>query len=286
MFNVYRTSDYSHILMTGKAKGNCYDIFTQNKEKGIILDIVTSVGAFIGLAEIDPDSFFTTSIKRKAVIKSHDETRPHSIRFSPDGSMIAIGYKDSHKIDVFSTKDLTYLYSPDTTGIHGGNLNNVAWSANGSFLYATGTYRMHGKYVIRKWKDAGKGIYEDMPVSTSPISQILSLKDGRMVFTSAEPALSIINEHGNKIFYQRSAIADYRSEHGELLTSQDGNTIQFDYDDKRKTTSRFSINNRLQTGTSKESSPLLQKSIKAAAVVVIKDWQSTPKKAPGTQHRR
>jgi WD40 repeat protein len=278
LLNVYRTSDYSHILMSGKGKGYCSDIFTQNNKKGTIIDIVTtSEDASIGLGEINPDSFFATSMVRKAMIKSPGETRPHSARFSPDGSMIAVSYRDSHKVDVYSAKDLSYLYSPDTTGIGEGSLMALSWSPDGRFLYAGGTCQINGTYIIRKWHDAGKGKNEDLPVSTTPITQFLSLKDGRIVFASAEPSMSIIDQDGNRIVHQRSAIANYRVKNGELLVSKDGTTIQFDYDDGGKTTSRFSINKRshFQTDASEKSTAALQKPIQSTAGIVIKDWRNS-----------
>ena len=153
---------------------------------------------------------------------------------------------------------------------------SLSWSSDGRFLYAGGTCQINGTYIIRKWQDAGKGINQDIPVSTTPITQFLSLKDGRIVFASAEPGLSIIDQDGNRIFHQRSVIANYRVKNGELLVSKDGTTIQYDYDDSGKTTSRFSINKRhFQTDASEESTAALQKPIQSAAGIVIKDWRNS-----------
>ena len=277
--DVFRTGDYSRVRMTGY-EGYC-DFqsnlsIKKSDNKIITYSVFISKTADIKLSEIRPDGFFGQSMKVKAVMKLRSGTKAFSTQFSPDGSVIAVSYKDSHKVDVYSAKDLSHLYSPDTTGIGGGSLMALSWSSDGRYLYASGTYETNGQYMIRKWQDAGKGRYEDMPVSTTPITQFLSLKDGRIVFASAEPGLIIIDQDGNKIFNQRSAIANYRVKNGELLVSKDGTTIQFDYYDNGKTTSRFSINKRhFQTGALEESTAAFQKPIQSAAGIVIKDWRNS-----------
>ena len=261
-----------------KWKGYISDIHTRKTRNGTTNGlIVTLEGSNILLFEMTLKSF-GSSLERKAVVRSHSGTQPYLARFSPDGSSIVVGYKDSRRIDIYSADDLSYLYPPDTSGINGGNMMNAAWSPDGRFLYAGGTCKINGKYVIRKWQNAGKGAFEDMPVSAASISHILPLKDGRIVVASAEPALSIIDDQGKKTFYRQSAIADYRLKDGELLVSRDGRAIRFDYEDDGKKTSQFSIVNRsMQSSASKNSFDSLQKTIRSSPGVVVKDWQNSKK---------
>ena len=69
--------------------------------------------------------------------KSPGGIRPYSVSFSPDGSMIAVGFADSSKVDVLSGKDLSWLFSPDVTGFS-KEIGNVSWSWNGRYLYGGG----------------------------------------------------------------------------------------------------------------------------------------------------
>ncbi len=72
--------------------------------------------------------------------KAQGGKEPFSAVFSPDGSKIAVGFNDSTHVDLLSAKDLSHLYSPSTAGVDKGNLGRVAWSDDGSTLFAGGTY--------------------------------------------------------------------------------------------------------------------------------------------------
>src|SRR5205085_4144599 len=70
--------------------------------------------------------------------------RPFAVSFSSDGQKIAVGYDDSTRVDVLSGETLACLYSANTTDINNGNMGNVAWSMDGTMLYAGGKYDKSG----------------------------------------------------------------------------------------------------------------------------------------------
>src|ERR1017187_5216915 len=68
---------------------------------------------------------------------------PRSVRFSPDGTRIAIGFAVGNPtlVSVLSARDLHVLYNADTRDIPSEklqNLNQLAWSSDGRFLFAGG----------------------------------------------------------------------------------------------------------------------------------------------------
>lgn len=83
--------------------------------------------------------------------------QPFAVRFSPEGLKVAVGYSDSTRVDVLSGETLALLYSADTSGINKGSMSNVAWSTDGTMLYAGGKYQNSGSFPIRRWSDAGAG---------------------------------------------------------------------------------------------------------------------------------
>ena len=68
--------------------------------------------------------------------------QPYSVRFSPDGQRLALGFHDSTVVQVLSGDDLRLLYAADTAQVNNGSLNSVAWSADGQMLYAGGSIGM------------------------------------------------------------------------------------------------------------------------------------------------
>ena len=75
--------------------------------------------------------------------------QPLRIAFSPDGSMLAVGYADAATVDLFDGHSLAPLPGPNVDGLRNGNLGIVTWSKDGRTLYAGGSYSDGG--VILFW---------------------------------------------------------------------------------------------------------------------------------------
>lgn len=63
---------------------------------------------------------------------------PSGVAFSPDGTQVAVGYRDSTRVDVLSGQDLAPLYAPETSDIRKGRLYTVCWSAGRSLALRRG----------------------------------------------------------------------------------------------------------------------------------------------------
>jgi WD40 repeat protein len=114
--------------------------------------------------------------------------QPFTVRFSPDGSRIAVGYYDSTRVDVLRADTLALDFSPDTTGADNGNLENVAWSRDDSALFAGGKWSIAGALPSRRWSNGGHGPYNDLPGPTSTIMNLRALPDGGIAFGARDPA--------------------------------------------------------------------------------------------------
>jgi len=70
--------------------------------------------------------------------------RPYGIAFSPDGSLVAVGFEDRLRVEVLSATDLRGVFVPDVSGLAGEGLPAVAWahdSRGGVQLHAAGYAR-------------------------------------------------------------------------------------------------------------------------------------------------
>lgn len=237
--------------------------------------VTTSDDEYIRLYEYK-DKKFRLFKKQRA----NGGNRPYSISFSPDGSKIAVGFKDSQKVDILSTKDLSFLYSPDTSGVDNGDLSKVAWSSDGKYLYAGSMYDKNNQSSILKWSDEGRGKYTELRGANNTIMHILPLKDGGIVFGAAGPAFGIINKRDEQVIFKGNSIADFRANHEGFLISDNGATVQFGYEQWGKSPARFSIPKRLldmldkQNGTG-ELEILSPPDTSFSDGLKITDWKNT-----------
>ena len=73
--------------------------------------------------------------------------RPYGIAFSPEGSLLALGYEDRLRVEVLAAADLRTVLLPDVAGLAGEGLPAVAWAHDGRGglqLYAGG-YARHNR---------------------------------------------------------------------------------------------------------------------------------------------
>jgi len=171
------------------------------------------------LATASVDGFvrlYGRDLKRIEKKPSPGGKRPYSVSFLPDGGRLAVVFYDSTRIDVLSGRDLQPVYSPDTRGIDNGTLNSVAWSSDGRFLYAGGTYDKEGSSPIVQWKDAGRGERSELPATSSTVMHLVSLKRGGVAFGTGDPAFGILDPSGQKRLFRTAAIADFPAAGGRF----------------------------------------------------------------------
>lgn len=199
---------------------------------------------------------------------------PRGAAFSQDGSKIAVGFTYSTKVGVFSGRDLSFLHSPDTSGVSGrlsssyGILDSVAWSADGRMLYAGGQGFADGEKgscPIRTWTQEGKGAFQDHYTfdghQCSRIGQVVALRQGGIAFTSDGPwSIGVIGSDGKKSLSLTPSNPEYRGSEDGILVSMNGSTVQFGLEVLNKRLASFSV-------TSRTLSPLSSKGVTPPGLV-------------------
>ena len=230
---IYRTAGYAPVKEDAEYRGDCYGAdFSRDGRL-----VTVSYDGFIRL--------YDKSFTRIAKVQAPVGKQPYSVSFSPDGAKIAIGYVDTTRVDVFSGKDLSYLFSPDKRDENKGNSMAVAWSSDGS-LYGGGWSFRRDTYIF-KWAREGMADYQVLAASGNTIMQILPLKDGAIAFGAADPAFGIFDRTGTRTSYIAPVIPDFRGSLERFLLSRDGSTIQVGFEPGGKSPARFSIKDRLLT---------------------------------------
>jgi WD40 repeat protein len=239
--------------------------------------VTTSRDGFVRLYDRD----FRLRVKRQAP----GGQRPYAVAFSPDGSRVAVGFHDSPHVDVLSGQDLTPLYAPDTTGVDNRNLSEVAWSADGQWLYAAGTYQVRGSptRLIRRWAAGGQGPATNLPTAAhNTIFHLLPLAGGGVVFGTADPAWGVLDVSGQPQRFQGPATADIRGLLEGFRLAPDGTAVQFEYEYARKVPARFAVRDRILT-LDPASDGAWVAPVTAAPGLEIRDWfDSTTPSLNGT----
>lgn len=151
---------------------------------------------------------YNSSFGKEKEVRTTGDKKPASISFTPDGSLLAVGFRDDDKIQVYDGRNLKLLYEPD---ISGTNLNNerlvkVSFSYDGSKLAAGYSYqkKRDGKswFQIRVWSNQGRGIFTDYPAGRLGIMDIKPMPDNSFIFSGGLPDIGLIKSDGTTGFYK------------------------------------------------------------------------------------
>jgi WD40 repeat protein len=226
---IFRVSDGTEVWRDINYKDRSYSV--EFDRKGRLL--ATSYDGELRLYGPAPE--FKLLAKRPAPGGS----QPFFARFSPDASLIAVGFADSTKVNILSGNDLRFLYEPDTSQVNNGNLFSVAWSTDGSRLYAAGRFEQYGLSPIVVWPKAGRGTPQFRPASTDTIVDLRPLANGGLVFGSTHPAWGVLSAEGQILSLQDSPIADFRASLDSLRLSANGQQVRFSYEQGGKSPAVF-----------------------------------------------
>jgi len=200
--------------------------------------------------------------------------QPYSVRFSPDGLKVAVGYDDSTKVDVLSGDTLAPLYSADSSGVGNRDMSIVAWSADGTMLYAGGSYQDKGARLIRRWSDEGHGRYLDTPAARNTIFDIVPLPAGGIVYCAGDPAWGILDANHKQVRLEAGQVSDYRNNTEGFLTDETAGTISFGYEQFGKLPAVFNLIDRTLSIDQPIGGKLRPPRIEAPGISVT-DWKTT-----------
>ncbi len=288
-FVLYRTSDGKLVgqdFMVGLGPGVLRLLYTRywlgkfgsidfapHDAAGTIHFVATSEDGYIRLYEIKDDRI-SPSLRCIRQEKTRSGSRPHLIRFAPDGAMIAVSYADVRKIDVISGRNLSYLYSPETTGVT-GDIPVVQWSRDGAVLFCGGGWRdARDRIMMRWWADQGKGAYNDIAIGQSRITEIVPLPGNTFAVGTDVGQIAIIDDSNKVRPFSGVSRPDFTD--NPLYLSSDGATIRFGFQSGGTSPVIFSFPARaLTTHDPGKSKKKLSGPISEAESIKVTDWRET-----------
>lgn len=129
------------------------------------------------------------------IVRAEDQgnRRLSGVAYSPDGLELAVSHNDQPRIDILNTADGSWVATIDTKGIATGDVGAVAWSTDGSKLYAGGQFgTASSERPIFVWSDKGRGKREQLPAGSDTVLNIQPYGDNGILFVTADPLIGTI----------------------------------------------------------------------------------------------
>jgi len=179
---------------------------------------VASLDGAIRMYQIGPKGLSRTA--RKGVPAG----KPYAISFSPDGRTLAVGYQDAARVDLLDASTLSVVHSVE---LKGGNLGRVAWSADGSTLFAAGSYTSGGRFHVLAIDQAGRGTPREVGAFSNTVMSLTGLPDGSVAAASAEPSWAVFDTQGKTRVSNRPQAADFRDAGESFKLSANAELLSF-----------------------------------------------------------
>jgi WD40 repeat protein len=196
--------------------------------------VTTSLDGFVRL--------YDAGFKKLASWRAPQGRTPYAAAFDKSGATVAVGLLGGASVELLDGHALKP--NGELKGAAGkpGALSVVAWSADGSDLYAAGTYgETSGRKLVRKFAGAKPDKATDIAVSDDTVSALAALKDGGVAFASAEPAWGVIGADGKIAFRHDRLYADFRDGERALAVSHDGAVVEFGFAQGGKQRARYDV---------------------------------------------
>ncbi|MCE1225635.1 MAG: caspase family protein [Geobacteraceae bacterium] len=177
-----------------------------------------------------------------------DGSVPASCRFNPRGDRIAIGFSAVPRIQLVELADFSgRVLTPAARMKKDLGLSSVAWSMDGTYLYAAGQPGAGGGKGKRVfiWDDGGAGAVSNfiIPAQNQVIS-MLSTQHGNLFFALNLWGILETDRHGELRYQKKMEKAAYQYNHDLFATSADGAVVRFSYSPYGQDVAAFDIASR------------------------------------------
>jgi WD40 repeat protein len=199
--------------------------------------------------------------------KTASDGKPYAVSFSADGRTLAVGYQDQARVDLLDSSTLAVLSSVQ---LKGGNLGRVVWSADGSTLFAAGSYATGGRFPVLAIDQGGRGTPREVGQFSNTVMALAALPDGSVAAASAEPAWAVFDVQGKTRVSVRPQSADFRDADASFKLSPAADVLSFRFAPNAETLV-FDL-----TGSSLKSGPPPAQTLSPRMRGDSNDWKNRP----------
>jgi hypothetical protein len=161
-------------------------------------------------------------------VRAAGGAKPASVRFSPDGESIVVGFADVAAVAVLSARDLKPRHVAGADKFPGQRtLASVSWSQDGGWLYAAGEHAGAGAAPLFRWPTAAPQAVERIGIALARITELQPAADGGVFFVAEDPAIGRVDRDGGVHTLRAPQIGDFRDAGDAFAVSHDGATVRF-----------------------------------------------------------
>jgi WD40 repeat protein len=194
--------------------------------------VTTALDGMIRLYKFDPNND-VPNFRPVREVKAPSGHRPLGVAFSPDGKGLAVGYHDLVAVDVLDGATLERVggHRPTNAALNPAGLTRVAWSRDGKTLFAAGTVvGAQLGFLLFAWDRDGLGDERRMTYcATNTALGLDTLPEGRILVTSGQPCLGLMDARGEPIWTVTAPVLDFREQEDVMRVSEDGRVVDFGY---------------------------------------------------------
>lgn len=202
--------------------------------------------------------------------------QPVSLRFSPDGESIAVGFIDIPAVSVISARDLSLKYRADTAKIvNQVGFASVVWSSDGSMIYASGEFKGEGMNPVYRWRKQGRGAPEKIPLTQNRINELQQMPDNQIAFAAEDPGVGVMGPDGKLKFFKGPDIANFSRAQRMVALSDDASVVRYPIKRDNRIQHTFSIFAGGDQETAKENDTRLSRPIVQSKNIILTDWMDS-----------
>ncbi len=258
---VLRTSDYVEVARDSEYGDRILDV-------GFASDgrlVAASLDGYIRLY----DAQFKLIGRRRTTTGQ----QPLSIKFSPNGQFIAVGFSDMAPPAIYTSADLNLWHAVDPSVVRNQRrLQNINWNDTGDALYATGESSDVTRSQIYRWGDGGKAKGQVISTTAQRPGGLLPLTQGRMAFITEDPSIGIIDPTNHIEFIVKSDLADTRLHGRPLAVDAEARSIEIQPRANDPTVLRLSIRDRRIERIEPSRKPLVPARTQSS-LFTLTNWQ-------------
>ena len=167
-------------------------------------------------------------LKRTGRAATSGGQQPYSVAVDPAGQRLAVGFHDTPAVEIYDATTLRRIGAADTADVSNVDFESVAWSRDGSRIFAGGTAHDQAYHrQIRSWTRDGSRVGSDVPMSGSRIFSLEPCGDS-VAFGTGDPAFGLLRPDRTAVTLGRGRTVDMRGKLGSAFTvSDDGKRVRF-----------------------------------------------------------
>ena len=208
--------------------GDWHEVFADSDYTGAVYGLSFARSGQLAVAAFDGGiRLYGPNLRPVARAKAPGGAHPYSVAFSPDASVIAVGYGDTLNVDILSVPELRRMAAPDVSDLAGGSLSQVAWTRDGALLAAGAYWSEATGSPIFRWAEPGRSKRVRLAAADGTVMGLVPLPDGGFVYVAADPAIGAYGAGLERVLDRRSNTADFRGQLDRVRLSADGERVAF-----------------------------------------------------------